>query len=81
MPIVLSAICTQSCVYQSQRGTMSKLNLEIFPPSTADVNSVFSEIERKYRWKAATPETVADMEREAARLIRRLITTKVTFVK
>lgn len=60
---------------------MSKLNLEIFPPSTADVNSVFSEIERKYRWKAATPETVADMEREAARLIRRLITTKVTFMK
>ncbi|WP_439292074.1 MULTISPECIES: hypothetical protein [Rahnella] len=60
---------------------MSKLNLEIFPPSTADVNSVFSEIEHKYRWKAATPETVADMEREAARLIRRLITTKVTFVK
>ena len=59
---------------------MSKLNLEIFPPSTADVNSVFSEMERKYQWKAATPETVADMEREAARLIRRLITTKVTFV-
>lgn len=81
MSIVVSAISAQSNVQQSPRGTMSKLNLEIFPPSTADVNSVFSEIERKYRWKAATPETVADMEREAARLIRRLITTKVTFVK
>lgn len=81
MPIAVSVMCAQSNVQQSPRGTMSKLNLEIFPPSTADVNSVFSEIERKYRWKAATPETVADMEREAARLIRRLITTKVTFVK
>lgn len=60
---------------------MSRLNLEVTPPSTADVNALFSEIERKYRHKAATPETVAEMEREAARLIRRLIKTKVTFMK
>lgn len=60
---------------------MSKLNLEITPPSNSDVNAVFAEIERKYRWKAITPENIDDMEREAARLIRRMITTKVTFVK
>ncbi|MES4611406.1 hypothetical protein V2154_15725 [Ewingella sp. CoE-038-23] len=60
---------------------MAKLNLEVTPPSTADVNAVFSEVERKYRGKVATPETIADMEREAARLIRRLINTKVTFIK
>lgn len=41
---------------------------------------MLAEIEREYRYKAATPETVASMEREAARLIRRLVTTKVTFV-
>ncbi|MGP2413841.1 hypothetical protein ACTUSQ_06710 [Pantoea ananatis] len=60
---------------------MSRLKVDIVPPSNADVNAVLGEIERKYAGKAATPETVADMEREAARLIRRLITTKVTFVR
>jgi len=60
---------------------MSRLNVEIIEPRNADVNAVLAEIERKYRHKLATPKTVADIEREAARLIRRLITTKVTFVK
>ncbi|WP_194761215.1 hypothetical protein [Pantoea ananatis] len=60
---------------------MSRLKVEILNPANAEVNSVLGEIERKYRYMPATPETIADMEREAARLIRRLITTKVTFVR
>ncbi|WP_208951202.1 hypothetical protein [Rahnella sp. ChDrAdgB13] len=60
---------------------MSRLNVEIIHPQNIEANAVLVEIERKYRHKAATPETIADMEREAARLIRRLITTKVTFIK
>ncbi|VEI70870.1 Uncharacterised protein [Serratia fonticola] len=28
-----------------------------------------------------TPETIAEMEREGARMIRRLVTTKVYFVR
>ncbi len=60
---------------------MSRLKVEIIPPANADVNSVLAEIERKYATKRITPENIAEMEREAARLIRRLITTKVTFVK
>jgi len=60
---------------------MSRLNVEIIHPQNADVNNVLTAIERKYAHKPATPETIAEMEREAARLIRRLITTKVTFIK
>lgn len=60
---------------------MSRLKVEILSPANADVNAVLDEIERKYARKRATPETIADMEREAARLIRRLITTQVTFVR
>ncbi|HEN3601333.1 TPA: hypothetical protein U5E25_002808 [Yersinia enterocolitica] len=60
---------------------MSRLNIEIIPPQTVDVNVVIAEIERKYYGKKITPETISDMEREAARLIRRLIATKVTFVE
>ncbi|WP_324029282.1 hypothetical protein GC087_21410 [Pantoea sp. JZ2] len=60
---------------------MARLTVEIAHPKNAQVNAVLTEIERKYAFKPATPETIADMEREAARLIRRLITTKVTFVR
>ena len=60
---------------------MSRLKVEILPPANTDVNSVLAEIERKYATKRITPDNIAEMEREAARLIRRLITTKVTFVK
>lgn len=60
---------------------MSRLNVEIIHPQNADVNAALAEIERKYRGKPATAEVISDMEREAARLIRRLVTTKVTFVK
>lgn len=61
--------------------TMGRLKVEIHNPANADLNSVLGEIERKYAHKPATAETIADMKREAARLIRRLITTKVTFVR
>lgn len=60
---------------------MSRLQVEIIHPKNSDVNAVLAEIERKYRNRAVTPETIADMEREAARLIRRLIFTQVTFVR
>lgn len=61
--------------------TMAKLNVEITPPGNVDVNAIFSQMERKYANLPMTPETINEMEREAARLIRRLIKTKVTFVK
>lgn len=60
---------------------MGKLNVEIIHPANADVNAVLVEIERKYARKPATAEVIGEMEREAARLIRRLVKTKVTFVK
>ncbi|KAB8305789.1 hypothetical protein [Rouxiella chamberiensis] len=60
---------------------MAKLNLEITPPNNQQVNSVFSELERKYQDYPVTPQNIDNIEREAARLIRRLIVTKVTFVK
>jgi len=60
---------------------MGKLTVEIIHPANADVNAVLVEIERKYARKPATDEVINEMEREAARLIRRLVKTKVTFVK
>ena len=42
---------------------------------------VFSEIERKYARLPLTPKVIDEMEREATRLVRRMITTKVTFVR
>ncbi|VXD05846.1 conserved hypothetical protein [Enterobacterales bacterium 8AC] len=60
---------------------MARLNVEITNPKNADVNNIFAQIERKYAGRRLTQETIAEMEREAARLIRRLITTTVTFVK
>lgn len=60
---------------------MAKLNVEIIHPQNADVNAIFSQMERKYANRKLTAENIDEMEREAARLIRRLITTKVTFIK
>ena len=57
---------------------MARLNLEIIHPNNADVNNIFASMERKYAGRAATPETIKEMEKEAARLIRRLITTTRT---
>lgn len=60
---------------------MAKLSVEIIHPKNADVNRVLAEMERKYFGKKCTPETIVEMEKEAARLIRRLITTQVTYVR
>jgi hypothetical protein len=60
---------------------MSRLSVEIIHPKNAEVNGVLAEVERKYAGKKCTPETIAEMEKEAARLIRRLITTQVTYVR
>jgi len=60
---------------------VAKLNVEIVPPANADVNAVLAQMERKYAGLPATPTVIEEMEREAARLIRRLVKTKVTFVK
>lgn len=59
---------------------MARLNVEIIPPKNEQVNQIFAEMERKYSRKQLTPATLDEMEREAARLIRRLVQTKVTFV-
>lgn len=60
---------------------MSRLNVEVIPPNNEQINQVFDWIEQKYHRKPITPQNVDEMEREAARLIRRLIQTKVTFVR
>lgn len=59
---------------------MARLNVEIIHPKNEQVNQIFAEMERKYSGKQLTLETINEMEREAARLIRRLVQTKVTFV-
>ena len=60
---------------------VAKLNVEIVHPANADVNTVLAQMERKYAGLPATAVVIDEMEREAARLIRRLVKTKVTFVK
>ena len=59
---------------------MARLNVEIIPPKNEQVNQVFAEMERKYLSKPLTPAIIDEMEREAARFIRRLVKTKVTLV-
>ncbi len=59
---------------------MARLNVEIIPPKNEKVNQIFAQMEWKYCRKQLTPEIIDEMEREAARLIRRLVQTKVTFV-
>ena len=60
---------------------MSKLDLKITPPTTKQINQVFSEIERNYSGKVVTPSLISDMEREAARLVKRLLVVKATYIK
>ncbi|BDH45743.1 hypothetical protein TUM12370_17870 [Salmonella enterica subsp. enterica serovar Choleraesuis] len=59
---------------------MAKLNVEVIPPDNEQINQVFDWIGSKYRRMPVTPKVIDEMEREAARLIRRIIKTKVTFV-
>ncbi|WP_333602635.1 hypothetical protein [Atlantibacter hermannii] len=60
---------------------MARLKVEITPPENKDVDAVLADVERKFAGKPATPAVIEEIEREAARLIRRLVKTKVTFVK
>jgi outer membrane lipopolysaccharide assembly protein LptE/RlpB len=60
---------------------MARLNVEVIPPDSEALNSIFAEIERKYSHKPLTRILVSEMQREAARLVRRMTTTRVTFVK
>lgn len=60
---------------------MARLNVEVIPPSTEQINQVIDEISRKYAGKPLTPQIESDLQREAARLVRRFTKTKVTLVK
>jgi len=60
---------------------VAKLNVEVTPPDSAALNGIFAEIERKYSHQPLTQKLVDEMQREATRLVRRMITTKVTLVK
>ncbi|HHN9572418.1 TPA: hypothetical protein ACP624_004991 [Escherichia coli] len=59
---------------------MARLNVEVIPPDSEVLNGIFAEIERKYALQPLTPKVIDEMQREATRLVRRMITTKVTFV-
>ena len=60
---------------------MARLNVEVIPPDGAALNGIFAEIERKYSGQPLTQKVVDEMQREAARLVRRMITTKVTLIR
>lgn len=60
---------------------MARLNVEVTPPDSKALNGIFAEIERKYAHQPLTPKVIDEMQREATRLVRRMITTKVTFVR
>ncbi|MDE9575456.1 hypothetical protein L2106_18880 [Citrobacter portucalensis] len=60
---------------------MARLNVEVIPPDSESLNGIFAEIERKYARQPLTPKVIDEMQREATRLVRRMITTKVTFVR
>ncbi|EPT4022354.1 hypothetical protein ACVQMG_000513 [Enterobacter roggenkampii] len=60
---------------------MPRLNVEVIPPSGEQLNQIFAELSRKYASQPLTRKVIAEMEREGARLVRRMVQTKVTFVK
>lgn len=60
---------------------MARLNVEVIPPSSEALNGIFAEIERKYAYKPLTRRLIDEMQREATRLVRRMITTKVTYLR
>lgn len=60
---------------------MARLNVEFIPPDSEALNGIFAKIERKYAHQPLTPKVIDEMQREATRLVRRMITTKVTFVR
>ena len=60
---------------------MPRLNIEVIPPSNEQINQGIDEISRKYARKPLTPQIEDALQREAARLVRRFTTTKVTLVR
>lgn len=60
---------------------MARLNIEVIPPSNEQINQVINEISRKYSCKPLTPQIESELQREAAQLVRRFTTTKVTLVR
>lgn len=60
---------------------MPRLNVEVIPPDSATLNSIFADIERRYADKPLTRKLIDEMQREATRLVRRVITTKVTYLR
>ncbi|ENF7012392.1 hypothetical protein ABR013_004869 [Escherichia coli] len=60
---------------------MARLSVEVIPPDSETMNEIFAEIERKYAHQSMTPKVIDEMQREAARLVRRVTNTKVTFVR
>ncbi|EHT7064581.1 hypothetical protein KXR28_004101, partial [Escherichia coli] len=51
---------------------MARLNVEVIPPDSETMNEIFAEIERKYAHQPMTPKVIDEMQREAARLVRRV---------
>lgn len=60
---------------------MPRLNIEVIPPNNEQLNQVIEEISRKYANKPLTPQIESELQREAARLVRRCTQTKVTLVR
>ena len=60
---------------------MARLNIEVIPPSNKQINRVIEEISLKYARKPLTPQIEGELQREAARLVRRFTKTKVTLVR
>ncbi len=60
---------------------MARLNVEVIPPNNDKINQVIDEITRKYARRPLTPKVEEELQREAARLVRRLIKMKVTLVR
>ena len=54
---------------------MARLNVEVIPPSNEQINQVIEEISRKYARKPLTPQIEGELQREAARLVRRFTKT------
>jgi len=59
---------------------MPRLNVEVIPPNAEELNLIFDELSRKYGRQPLTAKVITEMEREGARLVRRMVHTKVTYI-
>lgn len=60
---------------------MARLNIEVIPPNNEQLNKIIDDISRKYANKPLTPHIENELQREAARLVRRFTQTKVTLIR